>query len=153
MIRSLRRIGLCFFFSLWLPLSAHALEPQKCVSKVSDLKQLLDDQTFSLKWEETTMDDGKPLRVTIAEKNGTLSVEFVKATKGLWAEISGEICQADTDLEIRFTGEQIRFGAAASWLLRYMLANGGTFTLTRIDAKQMRVSTSGWSGVFVAVGG
>ena len=152
MIRPLRRIGLCFFISLWLPLSAHALEPQKCASRISDLKQLLADQTFALKWEETTMDDGKPLIVTIAEKNGSLSVEFVKTAKGLWAEISGEICQTDKDLEIKFTGEQIHFGSAASWVLRYMLNNGGKFTLTRLSATQMRVATTGWSGVFAAAG-
>ncbi|MDR3368369.1 MAG: hypothetical protein P4L88_04350 [Rhodoferax sp.] len=97
------------------------------------------------------MDDGKPLMVSISEKNGALSVAFVKRTKGLWADISGEICQADKDMEIRFTAEQIHFGPAASWVLRYVLGNGGKFTLTRIGAKQLRVATTGWSGIFVPV--
>lgn len=134
---------------LWLPLSSHAQGAEKCVATIAELKELLDDQAFSSKWEETTMDDGKPLMVTIVEKDGALSVAFVKSTKGLWADISGVICKTDKDLEIRFTAEQIRFGPAASWVLRYALSGGGKFTLTRIDAKQLRVATTGWSGVFV----
>jgi hypothetical protein len=114
-----------------------------------ELKGLLNDQAFSMKWEETTMDDGKPLLVSIVEKNEGLSVAFVKSTKGLWADISGVICKTDKDLEIRFTAGQIRFGPAASWVLRYALSEGGKFTLTKIDAKQMRVATTGWSGIFV----
>ena len=116
-----------------------------------ELKELLSDPAFALKWEETTMDDGKPLIVSISEKGGALSVEFVKKTKGLWADISGVICQTDKDMEIRFTAEQIRFGPAASWVLRYALSGGGKFTLTRISAKQLRVATSGWSGDFAAM--
>lgn len=151
MTRSFAQIYLCLLLALWLPLNSHAQQPNRCISNVADLKELLKDQTFSLKWEETTMDDGKPLLVSIVEKNGGLSVEFVKTSKGLWADISGAVCQTDKDLEIRFTGEQIHFGPAASWILRYALGNGGVFTLTRIDDKQMRVATTGWSGVFAAV--
>lgn len=131
-----------------VPLSSQAQAPEKCVSTLADLKQMLDDPSFSLHWEETTMDDGKPLMVSISEKNGALSVAFVKQTKGLWADISGEICQTGKDMEIRFTGEQIHFGPAASWVLRYVLSGGGKFTLTRIDAKTLRVATTGWSGDF-----
>ena len=151
MTRSFCRICLCFFLTFWLPLSSHAQAPEKCVSTLADLKQLLADQVFSLQWEETTMDDGKPLMVTISEKDGGLSVELVKRTKGLWADISGQICQTDKEMEIRFTGQQIHFGPAASWVLRYALGNGGKFTLTRIDAKQLRVATTGWSGIFAPV--
>jgi hypothetical protein len=151
MTRSIYRICLCFFICLWLPLSGHAQAPEKCVSTLADLKQMLDDPSFSLYWEETTMDDGKPLMVTISEKNAALSVAFVKRTKGLWADISGEICKTDQDMEIRFTGQQIHFGPAASWVLRYALGNGGKFTLTRIDASQLRVATTGWSGIFAPV--
>jgi hypothetical protein len=144
-------MGLSLLLSFWLPWSAHAQAPDKCVSTLADLKQLLADQAFSLQWEETTMDDGKPLMVSISEKNGALSVAFVKQTKGLWADISGEICQTDKDMEIRFTGQQIHFGTAASWVLRYVLGDGGKFTLTRMDAKTLRVATTGWSGIFAQV--
>lgn len=151
MARSFRQIFLCAFLALLLPFNSHAQAPEKCIHTVAELKQLFSDQAFALKWEETTMDDEKPLVVSIFEKNGALSVAFVKSTKGLWASISGDICKVDTGLEIRFTGEQIHFGPAASWVLRYVLGKGGVFQLTKISAKQMRVATSGWDGIFIPV--
>jgi len=136
---------------LLLPCSSQAQGQETCVATLVELKELLNDPTFALKWEETTMDDGKPLVVSISEKSGVLTVAFVKQTKGLWANIHGVICQTDKDLEIRFTAEQIHFGPAASRALRYVLSSGGKFTLTRIGAKQLRVATSGWSGDFASV--
>jgi hypothetical protein len=151
MIHWFHRICLCSFLTVLLPFNSHAQVSEKCVSTMVELKALLNDQAFSLQWEETTMDDGKPLMVSISDKNGVLSVEFIKTTKGLWANISGEICKTDKDIEIRFTAEQIRFGPAASWILRYALSNGGKFTLTRIGDKQLRVATTGWSGIFAPI--
>jgi len=151
MTLSFRRICLCSFLALGLPFNSHAQGPEKCASSIVQVKDLLNDQAFSLKWEETTMDDGKPLKVTIAEKNGVLSLEFIKTTKGLWADISGVICKTDKVIEIRFTAEQIRFGPAASWVLRFALSNGGKFTLTKIGEKQLQVATTGWSGIFSPV--
>lgn len=151
MTRSFRQIFISAFLTLWLPFNSYSQVPEKCVHTIVELKQLLDDQAFALKWEETTMDDGKPLLVSIFEKNGALSVTFVKRTKGLWASIDGEICTTDKHLEIRFTGEQIHFGPAASWALRYVLGNGGAFKLTRIGAKQLQVATTGWDGTFAPV--
>ncbi|NCP39207.1 MAG: hypothetical protein GW848_01685 [Rhodoferax sp.] len=151
MIRSLLRIGLSLFFALSLPSHSHAQAPTKCVTSLADLKVLLGDPGFPLQWEETTMDDGKPLRVAITEKDGALSVAFVKTSRGLWADISGSICKTEQALEIRFTAEQIHFGPSASWILRYVLGSGGQFTLTRTGPQQMRVSTTGWSGMFVPV--
>jgi hypothetical protein len=151
MTRTFRSLFLCSFLTLWLPFTSHAQVPDPCVKTIAQLKDLFDDQAFSLKWEETTMDDGKPLLVSIFEKNGALSVEFIKTEKGLWANISGVICKTDKDMEIRFTAEQIHFGPAASWVLRYVLGNGGKFTLTKIGDKQLQVATTGWSGIFVPV--
>ena len=152
MTPSFPRICLCAFLTLGAPLSSPAQVPEKCVSTIVGLKDLLSDQAFALKWEETTMDDGKPLIVSMGEKNGVLSVAFIKATKGLWADISGVICQTDKEMEIRFTADQIRFGPAASWVLRYALGNGGKFTLTRIGTQQLQVATTGWSGIFAPMG-
>jgi len=115
------------------------------------MKDLLNDPAFPLKWEETSMDDGKPLVVSIDEINGALSVSFIKTSKGLWADISGEICKTGKDLEIRFTARQIHFGPAASWVLRYALGNGGKFTLTQLGDQQLQVATTGWSGLFSPV--
>jgi hypothetical protein len=109
---------------------------------------MLGDQTFPLKWEETTMDDGKPLVVSILEINGHLVWEFIKTREGLWAESVGAICKTGTDLETKFTGEQIRLGSAANWVLHLALQDGGKFILTRIGTGQLRIATSGWNGVF-----
>ena len=86
--------------------------------------------------------------VSIFEKSGALSVEFMKARQGLWAQRFGVVCKTEVDLEIRFTGEQIHFGPAASWVLRYALGNGGKFTLTRLGPKKLRIATAGWTGIF-----
>ena len=134
--------------SLLFSLNSHAQESQTCAATISELRTLLNDQTFPLKWEETTMDDGKPLMVSIFEKNGYLFVEFFKTQQGLWAQSFGVICKTDADLEIRFTGEQIHFGPAAGWALRYALGNGGKFTLNKLGSKRLRIATIGWSGVF-----
>ncbi|MDP2784949.1 MAG: hypothetical protein Q8O38_10220, partial [Sulfurimicrobium sp.] len=115
---------------------------------IGELRVMLGDQAFPLKWEEATMDDGKPLVVSILEKNGSLFLEFIKTREGLWAESAGVICKTGTDLETRFTGEQIRLGPAAGWVLRYTLRNGGKFTLTKLGAGQLRIATSGWGGIF-----
>ncbi len=139
---------LLLLLSLLLPLNSHAQESQKCAATISELRSLLNDQTFPLKWEETTMDDGKPLMVSIHERNGSLFVEFIKTRQGLWAESLGVICKTEVGLEIRFTAEQIHFGPAASWVLRYALGNGGKFTLTKLGSKTLRIATTGWNGVF-----
>jgi hypothetical protein len=139
---------LFLFLSLSLSLNSHAQETQTCAATISELKELLGDPTFPLKWEETTMDDGKPLIVSILEINGSLFVEFIKTRQGLWAKSFGVICKTDTDLEIRFTREQIHFGPAASWILRYALRNGGKFALTRLGPDRLRIATTGWSGTF-----
>jgi hypothetical protein len=151
MTLSFLRTFLCSFWMLWLPFNSQARVAEICVSTIAELKVLLADPPISLRWEETTMDDAKPLVVSIAERNGALSVEFVKATKGVWADISGVICKSDKAMEMRFTAEQIHFGPAASWVLRYALGNGGKFTLTRLGEKQVQVQTTGWSGDFVAI--
>lgn len=134
--------------SLLLPMNSHARDLQPCAASISELRNLLDDQTFPLKWEETTMNDGKPLLVSIFEKNGALSVEFIKTRQGLWAQSFGVVCKTDVALEIRFTKEQIHFGPAAGWILRSALGNGGKFTLTRLEPKKLRIATTGWSGIF-----
>lgn len=94
------------------------------------------------------MNDGNPLIVSILEKNGLLFLEFVKTAQGLWAESAGVICKAGPDLVTQFSGEQIRMGPAANWLLRYSLSNGGKFTLSSLDSKHLRIETIAWNGIF-----
>jgi hypothetical protein len=142
------RMFLLIFLPLLLSLNSHAREPQTCAATITELRTILGDQTFPLKWEETTMKDGKPLLVTIFEKKGFLFLEFIKAREGLWAESAGVICKTSAGMEIQFTGEQIRLGPAANWVLRYALGSGGKFTLTKVGSEQLRIATNGWSGMF-----
>jgi hypothetical protein len=129
-------------------LDGQAQNPSQCATSIGELKILLDDQSFPLRWIETTMDDGKPLRVSILEKSGILNVEFIKTDVGTWAESFGAICKNESEIEIRFTKDQIHFGSAANWVLRYALRNGGKFSMTKIGVNQLRLATTGWSGLF-----
>jgi hypothetical protein len=144
---TMRRQYLLLLLPLLLSYS-EARESQSCAATIGEMRALLGDQSFPLKWQETTMDDGKPLVVSIVERNGSLFLEFVKTREGLWAESAGVICKAGPDFETRFTEDQIRLGPAASWLLRYALGHGGKFTMTKLGPEQLRIATAGWNGVF-----
>ncbi|MBI1285038.1 MAG: hypothetical protein GC183_11955 [Thiobacillus sp.] len=144
----MRQLCHLFLLPLFLSLHSEAHASQKCAATVSELGAMFGDQTFPLKWEETTMDDGKPLMMSITEVNGSLILEFTKTGEGLWMESPGVICNTGTDLEARFTGEQIRLGPAAGWVLRSVSRNGVKFTLTRLGSDRLRVATSSWSGIF-----
>jgi hypothetical protein len=133
---------------LLLSLNSRAQEAPTCAATISELRVLLGDQAFAVNWQETTMEDGKPLVVSIHEKKGALFLEFIKTREGLWAESAGVICKTGAGLEIRFSAKQIRFGPAANWVLRYALGNGGKFTLTKLGSDQLRIATSGWNGIF-----
>jgi hypothetical protein len=133
----------------WLALmSSPGFAAPNCAATLSELRVMLDDANFPLLWEETTMDDAKPLRVSILEKEGVLILEFVKTGKGLWAQSEGVFCKVGADVEVRFTAQQIRMGPAANWLLRMTLGHGGVFKLSRPAADQLHIATRGWSGTF-----
>jgi hypothetical protein len=134
--------------SLLLSLGCHAQAAPGCAATLSELRLLLGTPDFPLTWEETSMDDGKPLRVNILEKEGSLWLEFIKTREGLWAQSAGVICRSGHDFETRFGAEQIRLGPAANWLLRLALANGGKFTLTKLGADRLRIAGGGWRGTF-----
>jgi hypothetical protein len=119
-----------------------------CANTLGQLKVAVGDPAFPLQWEETTMQDGKPLLVSILERDGTLLLEFIKTNEGLWVETSGVVCKTDGGLEARFDGGQVRLGPAAHWVLRLAIGNGGTFKLTRIGANQLEIVTRGWRGIF-----
>ncbi len=135
--------------SLLLPLSSQAQATPGCAASISELRLLLGEPNFPLTWEETTMDDGKPLLVSILEKDGSLWLEFIKTREGLWAQSAGVICRSGNDFETRFGPEQIRLGPAANWVLRLALANGGKFTLTRLGSDRLRIAGGGWRGTFL----
>jgi hypothetical protein len=139
--------------SVLLCQTGQALALPGCAASISELTRLLGEPAYPVKWEETSMDDGKPLRVSILEKDGALWLEFFKTGQGLWAQTAGVICRAGNDYEIRFGADQIRFGPAAHWVLRLALGSGGKFTLSRLGPNQLRIVGGGWQGVFVPVAG
>ena len=151
MQRAMSRQHCLLVLLLLLPVPGEAHAAQTCAATVGELEVMLGDQAFPQKWEETTMDDGKPLVMSIAEHKGFLYLEFIKTGEGLWAASLGVICKTGADYEARFSGRQIHMGPAASWILRYALRNGGKFTLTKVGTDQLRIATSNWSGMFSPV--
>ena len=133
-----------------LALGGECVAAPHCAATIEDLRALVADPAFPLKWRETTMDDGKPLLFTLEEKRGALFLEFVKTGEGLWAEGVGIVCRDGTEVVARISREQIRVGPAANGALRYLLSNGGEFTLTKLEAGRLRVETTGWHGTFSA---
>jgi hypothetical protein len=146
---SVRRKYCALFLSLLLSQGGQAHASPTCAASISELRLLLGEPNFPLMWEETSMDDGKPLLVSILEKNGSLWLEFIKTREGLWAQSAGVICRSGQDFETRFGPEQIRLGPAANWVLRFALANGGKFTLTRLGSDKLRIAGGGWHGTFL----
>lgn len=95
------------------------------------------------------MDDGKPLKVAIFERDGSLRLEFIKTGEGMWAEIPGLICRVGTDLELRMSKEKPTVGPAINWIFRLAILQGGVFTLQRRTPRQLQIGTQGWNGSFV----
>lgn len=102
-------------------------------------------------WRETTMTDGKPLILDIAERDGRVFIRFVKAAEGLWAEGHADICGAPAGVHARLRQDDLVLGPAANWFIRRVLRQGGArFDIARLPDGRLRVATTGWSGEFVA---
>ncbi len=93
------------------------------------------------------MTDGKPLVVTLAERDGSLFMEFVKAREGLWAEGAAVICRTSAGLEARIG--RLRLGPAAPWMLRASFAPGRTFAMSRQAGGPLHIALPGWVGTFL----
>ncbi|NKE68006.1 hypothetical protein RAMLITH_19465 [Ramlibacter sp. RBP-2] len=132
-----------------LHVAATAATAAPCATTVGELRSLAGDAAFPLRWEETSMSDGKPLVVSIADRDDGLFLEFVKAREGLWAEGAATICQAGAQLQARLKARRLRVGPSAHWILRHSIGQGGTFMLSRQPGGQLRIATPGWSGLFV----
>ena len=142
------RTGVIAFAALGCGAPVFAMDPHDCASSVAELRRLAGDPLFAARWEETSMLDGKPLLVSITEREGRLFLAFFKTHEGVWAEGPVAICAASTELEARIAKSHIVMGPAAHWLLRQSLGNGATFSLRRLASGQLRIATPGWSGVF-----
>jgi hypothetical protein len=133
---------------LLLPVDGNVRASPPCAATIVEFRTLVGDPSFPLRWQETTMDDGKPMVVSILERNGSLHLEFIKTGAGLWAESAGIICTNGKHFETRFASAQIRFGPAANWVTRIALGRGGHFTFAKTGSEQLRIATGGWSGNF-----
>lgn len=136
---------------LLLASAGDAAARPNCAATLGQLERLLGEQALPQTWTETTMDDGKPLVMSIAEGDGSLLLAFTKTGEGLWAESTVTLCESGAKLEARFSRQQIRLGPAAGWLLRSALRNGGKFIFTKLAANELHIATRGWSGKFSAV--
>lgn len=94
------------------------------------------------------MTDGKPLIVSIMERDGSIVLEFVKTGEGLWAQGTAVICKSNADLEARMKKGRVRVGPAAPWILRHSIGQGATFVLSRLATDQLRIAAPGWHGAF-----
>jgi hypothetical protein len=135
---------------LLLPFSGAANASSQCAATLSELKTMMGGQVFPLNWQETSMDDGKPLLVNITESKGALNIAFSKTSEGLWAESDGIICKTATGLgnPLQWRPDSCRASGQLGAALR--LEKGGKFTLTQLGSDQLRIATSGWSGTFTA---
>jgi hypothetical protein len=130
-----------------LSLRATAFEPQHCAASLEGLGRLTSDSPLPLRWEETSMTDGKPLIVSILEKDGSLFLVFMKTREGLWAEGAAVICKTHAGIEAHIS--QLRMGPAAHWILRLSAGQGRTFAISRQSTGQLLITTPGWNGVFL----
>lgn len=135
--------------ALLLFLAAAGAAATPCAATIGELKAIAGDASFPLRWQETSMSDGKPLVVVIAERDDALFLEFTKAREGLWAEGQAKVCGSGARLEARLRRGGLRLGPAAHWILRQSLGHGATFVLSRLPGGQLRIATPGWSGLFV----
>ena len=105
----------------------HAAAP--CAATLRELRALFADPAFPLAWRETGMDDGKPLLLSIGERDGALFVAFVKSGEGLWAEGATVVCRNGNDFDVQ-------------------VGSRSSFTLTRVGTDQLLVATLLWTGKF-----
>jgi hypothetical protein len=119
-----------------------------CAASLAQARAALEDRSFPLAWEETTMADGRPLLFYLDEREGELFISFAKTAEGLWAEGPARLCRVGTRWEARFDTARLQLGTAAGWLLRKSLQNGAAITLQRGGERELRLSAVGWRGSF-----
>ncbi len=125
-----------------------AFSATPCAESIADLRTLLADPVFSLKWRETGMDDGKPLVLTILERDGVLVVSFEKTDEGLWVEGASVVCRDGDAYDIRFVAGKVRTGRAANLMVQYTVLNGGQFTLRKTGTEKLEIGAGAWTGTF-----
>ncbi len=135
------------FLTLLVALSVHAAP--ECAKDLAGLKTLLNDPQFPLVWIETSADDGKPLVVTLSERDAKVHLEFDKTKEGLWASGGADICKIDGKVVAHITKDHIKLGKAAHWVVKMSMSGGAKFTLAYLAPNSLHISTFGWKGDFV----
>ncbi|HVZ45716.1 MAG TPA: hypothetical protein VHA82_18050 [Ramlibacter sp.] len=137
-----RRIRAAAAAALAVPTCALA-----CASSVEEVAALLGEKRLPQAWVETSMADGKPLVMSLAQRDGVLFMQFYKTHEGLWAQGPVAVCASNDEVVAEIAPGRVALGPAAHWLLRQALANGARFRLARLG-RRLRVATTGWSGIF-----
>lgn len=133
---------------LFLLLISFSTFGKECVNDIASFRKMFGDEKYPLEWIETTADDGKPLVVTISEKENKIFLEFNKTKEGLWASGTADICK-DEEIVADIRKDQIKLGKAAHWVLKMSMKNGAKFTLTKLKPLVLKISTFGWKGEFI----
>src|SRR5262245_56963497 len=81
-----------------------------CATSIADLRALLQDSRFPLRWEETGMSDARPLLVSLEERDAGLFISFVKTGEGLLAEGPARVCRTGDQVQARFVREGLHLG-------------------------------------------
>lgn len=132
-----------------LAFAASAAAHAECADSIAQLRGLLADSAFPLRWEETGTEDGRPLLVSLDERGGGLFISFAKTGEGILAEGPARVCRDEHRLQARFARGELQLGPAASWLLKTALRAGAAVSLQRTGPAQLRIVTPGWNGEFV----
>ncbi len=129
-------------------LSSSKLALAECATDLNSLAAVFHTEEFSSRWVETGARDGQPLVVTITPERGGLFLQFVKTGAGLWASGTADICNDRGGVTATISGDQIKLGPAAPFLLRMGMGGGATFRLSLQGSSSLQISASGWSGRF-----
>ncbi|HVK61373.1 MAG TPA: hypothetical protein VM432_07475 [Bdellovibrionales bacterium] len=143
----IKAVALTFFIASHA-LAANTPEEVKCTKEPKTLKEVAGRDVHE-RWIETTMDDGKPLKIVITSKDDQLYFIFDKSKEGIWAEGRAEVCKEKKDLVLRVSGKDIKLGKEAPFPIRISMGRGAKFKLRFDSNEKLHVSTFGWSGDFV----
>ena len=122
-----------------LILSAPTLAQAKCLGTVSEIKA----NDVKVSWQETTENDGKPLRISIAD--GANGLVYTAKKAGVpWLSGNVSVCQSGNTTEITLKDTQATNNVPA--LARLGLPS--TQSAPIVDG-QIKLEGGGWGGTFV----
>src|SRR6476646_7603306 len=120
-------------------LSESALAQAKCLSSVSELKT----NNVKARWQETTENDGKPLRISITDGANGL-VYSAKKAGVLWLTGNVSVCLSGGATEI--TLKNTKATSNVPMLARLALPSTQS---AQIVSDQIKLGGGGWGGTFI----